>query len=170
MTNYQVSLQCPTAEYPCSALPQSILTLPNDHASLQCPTAEDPCSAQPPSIPAVPNRRVFFWQSSTTKYPCSAQPPSIPAVPNCKASLECPTAKYHHFCSAFAVLRKAVDKGQGNVIYTFCAITALRWGKRCTSCAITAVGWGCSKKMSFLGFEEPWALCKPKSENAPREN
>ena len=52
--SHQVSLQCPTAEYPCSAL--------------QCPAAECPCSAQYPcraqpqtqSIPAVANHQVFL--------------------------------------------------------------------------------------------------------------
>ena len=52
---HQVSLQCPTAEYPCSAQPQSILTLPNCKVSLQCSTTKYPCSAQLLSIPAVPN-------------------------------------------------------------------------------------------------------------------
>ena len=73
---------------------------------LQCPTAEYPCSAQLQSIPAVPNRRVSFTlpnrkvslQCSTTKYPRSAQPQSIPAVLNCKVSMQCPIAKY--LCSA----------------------------------------------------------------------
>ena len=54
--NHQVSLQCPTAEYPCSAQPQSIRAVPNRRVSVQCPTAEYPCSAQPLSILAVPNQ------------------------------------------------------------------------------------------------------------------
>ena len=98
-------LQCPTAEYPCSAQPQSVLTLPNRKVSLQCSTTKYPRSAQPQSIPAaVPNCRVSL-QCPTTKYPCRAQPKSIPAVPNRRLSLECPTAKYQYSCSAFAVLQ-----------------------------------------------------------------
>ena len=51
--NHQVSLQCPTNEYPCTGQPQSILTLPNRKVipavsnckvSLQCPTSEYPGS------------------------------------------------------------------------------------------------------------------------------
>ena len=48
------SLQCWTAENPCSAQPQSIISL---HATLPCQPrsiAEKPCTAQPGSIP-VPN-------------------------------------------------------------------------------------------------------------------
>ena len=96
---------CPTAEYPCSAQPQSILsaqpqsipTVLSCRVLLQCPTAEYPqcptakypCSARLQSIPAVPNRRVssvpnrkVSLQCSAAEYCCSAQPQSIPAVPN----------------------------------------------------------------------------------------
>ena len=60
MPSRRVSLQCPSAQ------PQSMPAVPNRRVSLQCPTAEyacsaqpqSPCSAQPPSMPAVPNRRV----------------------------------------------------------------------------------------------------------------
>ena len=79
--NHQISLQRPTAEYPCSAQLQSIPAVSNHQISLQGPTAEYPCSARPPSIPAAPNRRVSL-QCPTAKYPCSAQPPNIPAAPN----------------------------------------------------------------------------------------
>ena len=58
----EVSLQCLTTKYPCSAQPQS---------TAQCPTAEYPCTAQAPSIPAVPNRRISL-QCSSTKSLCSA--------------------------------------------------------------------------------------------------
>ena len=122
LPNHQVSLQCPTTKYPCSAQPQSLLTLPNRRVSLHCPTAKYPCSAQPLSIPAVPNQQVSL-QCPTTKYPCSAQPQSIPGVPNSRVSIF-----LQRICSA---ARKIVDRGQRNVIYT--------------SCAITALGWGCSK-------------------------
>ena len=78
LPNHQVSLQCltarvslkcpdaeypqfPTAEYPCSAQPQSI-------------------PAQPPSIPAVPNRRVSL-RGPTAKYPQWYQPQSFPSLP-----------------------------------------------------------------------------------------
>ena len=73
--NYQVSLQCPINEYPCSA------SWPNRKVLLQCLTTKYPCSAQARSIPAVHNRRVSL-QCRTAEYPCSAQPQSIPAVPN----------------------------------------------------------------------------------------
>ena len=89
--NQKVSLQCPTAEYPCSAQPkylcsaqaQSIPAVPRK-VSLHCPTAKYPCSAQ----------RKVSSQCPTAKYPCSAQLQSIPAVPNCRVSLQCPTTKY----------------------------------------------------------------------------
>ena len=119
--NQKVSLQCPSAEYPCNAQPQSILTLPNRKVSLQCPTAKYPRSAQPQSIPAVPNCRVSL-QCPTTKYPCSAQPQSIPGVPNSRVSIF-----LQRICSA---ARKTVEGGGQ--------------GKRYTSCARTALGWGCS--------------------------
>ena len=96
--NHQVSLQCPTneypgnasrmsptAKYPCSAQPPSIPAVPNRRVSLQCPTAEYPCSAEPQNILTLP---------SPAKYPCSAQRLSILAVPNCKVSLQCPAAEY----------------------------------------------------------------------------
>ena len=151
MTNHQVSLQCPTAEYPCSAQPQSILAVPHCRGSLQCRTAEYARSAQPPSIPAVPNRRVSL-QCPTAEYPYTAQPQSIPAVlplsilavPNCKVSLQCPTAKYP--CSAQVVPNRRVS------IFLQRVCSAARKtvkgggaGKRYTSCEITALGWGCSK-------------------------
>ena len=79
--NHQVSLQCPTAEYPCGAQPPSIPAMPNHQVSLQCPTAEYVCSAQPQSIPLVPNRRVCL-QCPTAEYPYTAQLQSIPAVLN----------------------------------------------------------------------------------------
>ena len=130
VTNHQVSLQCPTAEYPCSAQPQSIPAVPNRRDSLHCPTAKYPCIAQLQSIPAVPNHRVspqcptaeipytaqpqsipavpnckVSLQCPTTKYPCRAQPKNITAVPNRRVSLECPTAEYQYSCSAFAALQ-----------------------------------------------------------------
>ena len=96
--NRRVSLQCLTAENPCSAQPQSIPAssaqsrsipaVPNHKVSQQCPTV-----VQPQSIPAVPNRKVSP-QFPTAEYPCSAQPQSIPAVPNDKVSQQCPTAEY----------------------------------------------------------------------------
>ena len=108
--NHQVSLQCPTADYPCSAQPpspttkypcsaqpivslQCLANVANRKVSLQCPTTKYPCSAQPQSILTPLNRKVSL-QCSTTKYPCSAQPQSIPRVPNCRVSLQCPTTKY----------------------------------------------------------------------------
>ena len=100
--NHQVSLQCPTAEYPCSAQPMSIPALPNRRVSLHCPTAKVspqcsttkyPRSAQPQSIPAVSNCKVSL-QCPTAEYPGSVQPPNIPAGPNRKVSLQCPTAEY----------------------------------------------------------------------------
>ena len=84
VTNHQLSLQCPTTKYPCSA---------NHQVSLQCPTAKYPCSALPQSIPAVPNRRVSL-HCRTAKHPCSAQLQSIPAVSNHQISLRGPTEKY----------------------------------------------------------------------------
>ena len=101
--NHKASLQCPAAEYLCSAQPQRISAVPNHQVSLQCPVAQYLCSAQPPSIPA----HQLSLQCPTAEYPaeypcsahpCSAQPPSIPAVPNCRVSLQCPTAEYP--CSA----------------------------------------------------------------------
>ena len=63
LTNHQVSRQCPTTKYPCSAQPQT----------LQCPTAKYPCSAQLQSIPAVPNRRVSReCPTAEYQYSCSA--------------------------------------------------------------------------------------------------
>ena len=116
VTSHRVSLQCSTTKYPCSAQPQSIPAVPNRRVSLHCPTAKYPCSAQPLSIPAVPNHQVSL-QCPTTKYPCSAQPQSIPGVPNSRVSIF-----LQRICSA---ARKTVDRGQGNVIYTSFAITAL---------------------------------------------
>ena len=98
----RVSFHCPTAKYPCSAQPLSILAVPN---------AKYPCSAQLQSIPGVPNHQVSL-QCPTTKYPCRAQPKSIPSVPKRRVSLECPTAGYQCICSA---ARKTVEGGQGNV-------------------------------------------------------
>ena len=141
--NQKVSLQCPTAEYPCSAQPK-YPSVPKRRVSQQCPTAKYPYTAQPQSIPAVPqlqsvlavpNRRVSL-QCPTAKYPCSAQlrstpamsnhqsaqPQSIPGVPNSRVSIF-----LQRICSA---ARKTVEGGQG---------------KRYTSSAITALRWGCSK-------------------------
>ena len=95
MPNHQVSLQCPTTKYPCSAQPQSILTLPNCKVSLQC---------------------------STTKYPRSDQLQSIPAVPNRRVSLERPTAEYQDSCSAFAVLQGRQLRGGRETLHFLCNI------------------------------------------------
>ena len=142
--NHQVSLQCPTTTYPCSAQPPSIpavpcsaqpmsicsaqplgiLAVPNRRVSLQCPTAKYPCGAHLQSIPAVSNHQISL-QGLTEKYPCSAQAQSIPGVPNSRVSIF-----LQPICSA---ARKTVEGGKGNV--TLCY----------TSCAITALGWGCSK-------------------------
>ena len=111
MPKHQVSLPCPAAEYPCSAQPQSILTLPNRKVSLQCSTTTYPRSAQQQSIPAVTNHQLSLrcpttkypcsaqpqisLLGPTEKYPCSAQPQSIPGVPNSRVSLF-----LQHICSA----------------------------------------------------------------------
>ena len=112
--NRQVSLQCPSAEYPCSAQPQIILTLPKRKVSLQCSTTKYPRSAQPQSIPAVPNCGVSL-QCPTAKYPCRAQPKSIPAVPNRKA-----TTEYQYSCSAFAVLQGRRLRGGRETLHFLC--------------------------------------------------
>ena len=114
--NHQVSLQCPTNEYPCT---QSILTLPNRKVSLQCSTTKYPCSAQPQSIPAVPNCRVSL-QRPTTKYPCRARPKSIPAVPKRRVSVECPTAKYQYSGRSFAVLQGRQLRGGRETLHFLC--------------------------------------------------
>ena len=93
VTSHQVSLQCPTTKYPCSAQPPSIPAVPSRRVSLQCPTAEYPCTAQPQSIPAVPNCKVCL-QCPTAECPCSVQPSNIPARSNRKVSLQVPSAKY----------------------------------------------------------------------------
>ena len=111
VTNHQVSLQCPTTKYPCSAQPQSILTLPNRKVSLQCSTAKYPRSAQLQSIPAVPNCKVSL-QCPTAEYPRSVQPPTIPAgrahsppgVPNSRVSIF-----LQRICSA---ARKTIEGGR----------------------------------------------------------
>ena len=77
VTDHQVSLQCPTTKYPCSAQPMSIPAVPNCRVSLQCPTAEYPCSVQPPNVPAGPNRKISLQ--------CPTQ--SIPGVPNSRVSI-----------------------------------------------------------------------------------
>ena len=56
--------------------PPSIPAVPNHQVSLQCPTTKYPCSAQLPSIPAGPNRKVSL-QCRTAEYPWSAQQQSI---------------------------------------------------------------------------------------------
>ena len=117
--DHQVSLQCPTAEYPCSAQPLSIFTLPNRKLSLQCSTTKYPRSDQPQSIPAVPNCRVSL-QCPATKYPCRAQPKSIPTVPNRRVSLQCPTAEYQYSCSAFAVLQGRLLMGGRETLHFLC--------------------------------------------------
>ena len=104
--NHQVSLQCPTAEYPYTAQPQSIPAVLNHYVSLQCPTAKYPCSAQLQSIPAVSNHQISL-QGPTEKYPCSAQAQSVPGVPNSKVSIF-----LQRICSA---ARKTVEGGQGTV-------------------------------------------------------
>ena len=115
LPNHQVSLQCPTTKYPCSAQPPSIPAVPSRKVSLHCPTGKYPCSAQLQSMPAVPNCRVSL-QCPTIKYPSRVQPKSIPAGPKRKVSLECPTAKYQYSCSAFAVLQgRQLKGGHGNV-------------------------------------------------------
>ena len=104
--NHQVSLLCPTAEYPCSAQPSSIPAVPNHQVSPQCPTAEYPYTAQPQSIPAVLSiPAVSNLQGPTEKYPCSAQPQSIPGVPNSRVSIF-----LQRICSA---ARKTVEGGGG---------------------------------------------------------
>ena len=122
VTNHQVSLQCPTAEYPYTAQPQSVPAVLNHKVSLQCPTAKYPCSAQLQSIPPVSNHQISL-QGPTEKYPCSAQAQSTPGVPNSQVSMF-----LQRICSA---ARKTVE-GRGA-------------GKRYTSCAMTALGWGCSQ-------------------------
>ena len=130
VTNHQVSLQCPTTKYPCSAQPQSIPAVPNHQVSPQCPTTKYPCGAQPMSIPTLPNRKVSL-QCSTTKYPripavpnckypCSVQPPYIPVGPNHQVSLQCPSAQYPSRVSIFlpricSAARKTIEGGQGSV-------------------------------------------------------
>ena len=112
VTNHQVSLQCPTAEYPCSTQPQSFLTLPNCKVSLQSSTTKYPRSAQPQSIPAVPNCKVSL-QCPTAEYRCSAQLQSIPAVSSHQISGHCRVSiLLQHTCSS---ARKTVEAGQGNV-------------------------------------------------------
>ena len=124
VTNQQVSLQCPTTKYPCSAQPMSIPAMlngcaqpqgipavPNHQVSLQCPTTE--YRAQPQSIPAVRNHRVSL-QCPTTKWK------SVPAVPNCRVSLECPTAEYQYSCSAFAVLQGRQLRGGREPLHFLC--------------------------------------------------
>ena len=119
MPSRKVSQLRPIAEYPYSAHhaePQRILAVPNRRASLQCPTAEHPCSAQKQSLPALPtqpqnilavlSRRMplqcrkslqnilprpscrISLQRANADYHCSAQPLSIPVAPQ---SLPCPT-------------------------------------------------------------------------------
>ena len=69
-----------------SGQPTSILAVPNRKVSLQCPTAKYPCSAKLQSIPAVSNHQISL-QGPTEQYPCSAQPQSIPGVPNSRVSI-----------------------------------------------------------------------------------
>ena len=45
-----LALQCPTAEYLCSAQPPSSPAVPNHKVSLQCPTAEYPVLFSPPIL------------------------------------------------------------------------------------------------------------------------
>ena len=92
LARLEASLQCRTAKYPCSAQPQSILTLPKRKVSLQCPTAEYPCSHQ------------ISLQGPTEKYPCSAQAQTIPGVPNSKASI--------FLQRIFSAARKTVEGGR----------------------------------------------------------
>ena len=117
------------------AQPQSIPAVPNHQISLQCPTAKYPCSAQPSSIPAVPppsihampNRKVSL-QCPTAEYPCSVQPPNIPAVPNRKVSLQCPSAEYPwsaqqqsiKILAAFAVVQGIQLRGGRETLHFLC--------------------------------------------------
>ena len=155
MLNGNVSLQCPTAEYPCRAQPPSIPAVPNNSTvSLQRPTAtaEYSCSTQQQSIPAVLNPTVSL-------HPCSAQAHSISAAFNGKVSLSCPAlampnpTAFNRPCGAKLFLqclcnaaRKTVWVGGGGGI-------RVGGGGRQTSCAITALGPGCSKYIVFF-FDE----------------
>ena len=116
VTKHQVSLQCPTTTYPCSAQPQSILTVPNRKVSLQCSTTEYPCSAQSKVSLQCPIAKypcsaqlqsILAVSGPTEEYPCSAQSQSIPGVPNSKMS-----TFLQRNCNA---ARKTVDGGQGDV-------------------------------------------------------
>ena len=93
LSDFKVDVVLARLEADFSDQPPSIPAVPNHHVSLQCPTAEYPCSAQPLSIPAVPNCKVSL-QCPAAEYPCSVQPPDIPAGPNRKVSLQCPSAEY----------------------------------------------------------------------------
>ena len=156
--NRRVSVQCPTAEYLCSAEPPSIPAVPHHQVSLQCPTGEYPCSAQLTGIPAVPHHQVSL-QCPTAECPCSAQRQSIPAVPqsiravpNRRVSLQCPTTKYS--CSAQPQSIPGVPNSRVSIVLQRICRAARKTveggggggaGKHYTSCAITALGWGCSK-------------------------
>ena len=128
LLDFKVDVVLARLEADFSDQPPTIPAVPNHQVSLQCPTAEYPCNAQPQSIPAVPNRKVSL-QCPPTKYPCSAQallilavlngcaePQNVPAVPNRRVSLEVPNRRVSIFlqrvCSA---ARKTIEGGQGNV-------------------------------------------------------
>ena len=111
VTNHQVSLQCPTAEYPYTAQPQSIPAVLNHKVSLQCPTAKCPCSAQLQSIPPVSNHQISL-QGPTEKYPCSAQAHGTPGVPNSQVSMF-----LQRICS---IARKTVEGGGRETLHFLC--------------------------------------------------
>ena len=129
--NHQVSLQCPTAGYPCSAQPLGIPAVLNRRVTLHCSTTKYACCAQPLGILAVPNRKVSLQcptanipaapncrvslQCPITKYPCRAQRKSILAVPNRRVSLEYPTAEYQYSSAHLQCCKEDSEGGQGNV-------------------------------------------------------
>ena len=171
--NGNVSLQCPTAEYPCRAQSRRVST--------QCPTAtaEYPCSAQPQIIPAVspqcppqsthampnrnrraslqcppqsthamPNRnRRVSLQCPTAEHPRNAQPYPCSAH-NRRVSTQCPSATAEYPCSAPTT--KYPCSAQPHNIY---AVHNHQVSLQCPAAkrmhyidrAIIASGWGCSK-------------------------
>ena len=56
LLDFKVDVVLARLEADFSDQPPSIAAMPNHQVSLQCPTNEYPCSTQPPSIPAVPNQ------------------------------------------------------------------------------------------------------------------
>ena len=73
LLDFKVDVVLARLEADFSDQPPSIRAVPNRRVSLQCRTAEYPCSAPPPSIPAVPNRRVSLQcPTAEYQYSCSA--------------------------------------------------------------------------------------------------